>query len=66
MGFQNQPTLPSPSPFLLPWWEPVFLGTPTPLGKIPVRVPYSSGHTCCSEWSWPSCQQSVVTPNKGC
>lgn len=50
MGFQNQPThQPSPGPLLLPWRWWFLQGPPPPRGKIPVRVPVASGHTCCKQ-----------------
>lgn len=50
VGFQNQPAhQPSPGPLLLPWCWWFLQGPPPPRGKIPVRVPVASGHTCCGE-----------------
>lgn len=64
MGFQNQPTL-LPKPFPSALVGASFPGSSFHLGEDSCPIPLLRAHLLHGV-SWPSCQQSVVTPNKGC
>lgn len=64
MGFQTRPAL-LPKPFPSALVGASFPGSSFHLGDDSCSSPLLRAHLLNGE-SWPSYQQSVITPNKGC